>query len=244
MDLNKKGSIMMARYQFVVLLVVLVLAVPCTAWASGPLATTPYAFDDGNAPLEYGSGGAWRGSSGPFYFDMMGFDTVGGSLEFAVFTTDDFNAFLVDELLPAADPAVGGLVYAYQLFITDTLNGIDLFTTGIDPGVPRTFPDYIVAGDESPIVMDDQNSSMLWNFVGNLQAGESSDILYYTSPNLPKPDNATVNSGIASVNLSPTPSPGRILWVPEPSTLVLTLIGISLILAVASRRRHASRASE
>lgn len=240
---------MVVRWRMIVLTVGLMLAVPCAAQAAGLLSGTGYAYDDGNGP----DGGAWRGDADldaefvlPDPFNPLGppmmHDWIYGTLEFAVFLAADFEDFLVGNSLTVPTPPVSGLVYAYQLDITDASPGVGEFTVGIDTNDPRGFPSYIpVVGGKLPLDLDDQGTSQLWGFqqdlTYNLVSGETSAILYFTSPNRPEYDTSTLGSGLASPNMSGIPSPG-LTPVPEPSTLAFIIAGM---ITVVYCRRAAKR---
>jgi hypothetical protein len=84
-----------------------VLLIGATAEA-GILAVHPFAYNDGNGP----AGGAWRGTASFANGDLA------GTVDWAVFTANAFNVAFGGGGYVA--PA-GELVYAHQIFTTDTI---------------------------------------------------------------------------------------------------------------------------
>jgi hypothetical protein len=113
--------------------------------------------------------------------------------------------------------------------------GVGNFSTGIDEISPRSAA--LVVGTspgEAPIPPYlDLGTQLRWAYNGTLGIGESSQIMFYTSPNGPELNSMTANSGLASGNVY-SASP-----VPEPGTLILWLVG-GAVVAVRMRLRRSS----
>lgn len=216
----------------------LALGLTC-AWGSlqataGPLATTNFALNDGFGP----DAGRWHGSvliAGAAFGDV-----VIAEVDWAVFAQGNFQLYLNSQGIAQTDPsAAGETVYVYQIAaVTQATPGIDTLTVGIDAADGRgtvLAPSFVptgLAGSKSPTSGGDNTTSMAWFFNGSeLVAGETSDLLVFTSPYLPEFDFIQVNSGLGGAPVSPlTASPGsRRGPIPEPSSLalgVLTALGL------------------
>lgn len=154
----------------------------------------------------------------------LGFQSIFSDVDYAVFAPGSFQSFLNANNISFTDPTGGSdFIYAYQIFVESAAPGVFDFTVGIDPTAPRDVdPNSIPGtGDETPFFTIDSPQQQKWSFDGDLGTGESSQILYFSSPLGPKFNTMTINSGIASPDPSPlVPSP-----VPEPATLLLGVFG-------------------
>lgn len=206
---------------------------------AGPLATSNLAFADGFGP----DAGRWRGAvaiAGAAFGDV-----VVAEVDWAVFAHGDFQLYLNGQGIAQADPStVGELVYVYQISsVTSATPGIDTLTVGVDPDDGRgtvLAPSFVATGQptaKAPTAGGDNTTSMAWFFVGTeLQAGDTSDLLVFTSPFAPEFDFLQINSGKAGPAVSPLVASIGERPIPEPSSLALGLLA-SLGLT-ARRRKH------
>lgn len=205
----------------------------------GPLSTAVNAFNNGFGP----DAGAWRGTvaiAGAAFGD-----TLTTEVDWAVFAPGGFQAYLNSQAIAQVDPSgPNELTYVYQITsVTAASPGIDTLTVSVDPPDTRGIvlaPSFVLTGaanEKSPASGGDNTTSMAWFFDGvEPQVGDSSSLLVFTSPNTPEYDFIQVNSGLAGPVVSPlVASPGRLLYVPEPASLLLVAI---LGLSVAVRRKR------
>ena len=203
----------------------IVLAVSGTALA-GTLAS------DGNATAQ---------GTEVFSATVPGFPELGSLeavVEYAVYSPGDF-----DTSFPGGDPSGGSdYVYAYQMFNTGP-NELDQLTVGLDAGDDATFIGVIddtvgdVGVNPNPSGVTFQGTvpnftSAKWTYNPDpgVPNGGKSRILFFTSPNSPELDSATVLAGsIADTQQLPSP-------VPEPTTLALAMLGL-IGCAMRYRRR-------
>jgi hypothetical protein len=90
---------------------------------------------------------------------------------------------------------------------------------------------YVADGGNAPSSMSINPSSAMWNFVGaayQIDYGETSEILIFTSPVVPSWDNASVSGEWSDTQQLPSPAP-------EPASLVLLAAGAAI--CVSRRRR-------
>lgn len=230
----------------------IVFAVPLTALSvllfastasAGPLATTAFALNDGFGPVS----GAWRGS---LMITGAAFgDTITAEVDWAVFAPGGLQQYLNSQAIAQADPSGSGeLAYVYQIIsVAAASPGIDTFTVGIDAADVRgsvLAPTFIPTGaatEKSPASGGDNTTSMAWFFNGSeLQPGDVSSLLVFTSPYAPEYDFVQANSGLAGPVVSPlTASPSLRLFVPEPISLVMVLAASMGMVGLRLRRRAA-----
>jgi hypothetical protein len=171
-------------------------------------------------------GGQWQGS---VVFDdatelWPGFWTPATwevDCDFAVYEPGMFDDSFTSATV---DPA--HYVYAYQILDprSSTLDAfVSGFTVGLNGGNEQvSLVDYVPAtGDVAPSNSWPSPSSARWDFGSpNILEGESSDILYYTSPFEPEWDNATIGGQTSAFRPLGLPSP-----VPEPASMALLAAG-------------------
>jgi len=171
-------------------------------------------------------------------------------VEYAVYDKGMF-----DLSFSGADPTGGAeYVFAYQLYgdpigwqplyglSVGILDGEDPFGP---PGVPVDNVGFVeLDATASPNLMwvsrlaDGVATSVRWDYAGDLTRGHWSDVLFYTSPYGPAPEedwddsNVSTMMGIVKNETLPHPDP-----IPEPATLVLVTAG----LAAVRRRRRTGR---
>lgn len=204
---------------------------------AGPLATTDFALNDGFGP----DAGRWHGS-----VSIVGAafgDTIVAEVDWAAFVrpagggTGGFQLYLDDQAIAQADPsAPGEVIYVYQISsVTNASPGVDTLTVGLDATDGRgsvVAPTFIPTGaptEKSPVAGGDNTTSMFWLFNGTeLQVGDTSSLLVFTSPFAPEFDFLQVNSGLAGAAMSPlVASPSDRIFqhqVPEPSTTTAMLL--------------------
>lgn len=158
--------------------------------------------------------------------------TLTGDIDYAVFTAADFNAnFGGAGYAPGDD-----LVYAYQVFNT----GI-VFLSAEIVGIANpantigTFNDLNVAGDKDASDLGfDLSGNAFWQFdaPNEIETGESSWGLAFSSPNTPMSGIGVVLNGGQNALQLDIPTPGADP-IPEPGSLLLLAVGA---LAARSRR--------
>jgi hypothetical protein len=207
---------------------------------AGPLATTNFALNDGFGP----DAGRWHGSVTVAAVEAFTGNTLAADIDWAAFGPGKFQLYLNGEGIAQLDPsAPGEVIYVYQITSVNAANpGIDALTVGLDAGDGRgtvSAPSFVPTGaalEQSPTAGGDQTTSMAWFFEGTeLNVGDNSSLLVFTSPFAPEFDFLLVNSGLAAQFPSPlVASPSDRLFqfdVPEPSSLVMGLLGCLGLLA-------------
>ncbi len=220
---------------------------------AGPLATTNFALNDGFGP----DAGRWHGSvsisGGPIPF--FG-DVVAAEVDWAAFGPGKFQLYLNSQSIAQFDPsAPGEVIYVYQITsVTAASPAIDTLTVGIDPGDGRgiiSAPVNIPTGaatEITPFGGGDNNTSMAWFFNNSelppLGVGNTSSLLVFTSPFAPEFDFLQVNAGLAGPSPSPlVASPSDRIFqndIPEPSSILLGLAGVQIMLVIRSRKSSRS----
>lgn len=209
---------------------------------AGPLASTNFALNNGAGP----DAGFWRGTA-----TVVGAafgNTVTADVDWAAFAPGGLQGYLNSQAIAQVDPSgPNEVAYVYQITAVTAANpGIDTLSVGIDQPDTRGIvlaPSVVPAGggsEKAPTGGGDNNSSMVWSFLGNqLHVGDTTGLLIFTSPNAPEFDFLQVSSGLAGPPVSPlVASPSGLLYIPEPTSLVLALVcGLGLI----STRRNALR---
>jgi hypothetical protein len=209
---------------------------------AGPLATTNFAYDNGAGP----DLGIWRGTA-PIAGVALG-DSVAAQVDWAVFSPGGFQSYLNSQAIAQTDPSgANELIYVYQISsVTAATPGIDTLTVGIDPPDDRgsvSAPAFVLTGaasEQSPTGGGDNTTSMAWFFNGTeLQVGDTSSLLVFTSPNVPEFDFLAVNSGLAGpANFPLVGSPSDLLFeIPEPTSCLLTAFGLVMGSLVLRRKR-------
>jgi hypothetical protein len=206
---------------------------------AGPLAMTNLALNNGAGP----DAGTWHGTAVVAGANLG--DTIAAEVDWAVFAPGAFQQYLNSQAIAQVDPSgPGEVVYAYQISsVTFATPGIDTLSVGIDAPDTRgivSAPAFIPTGaatEKSPNSGGDNTMSMVWFFNGSeLDPGDTSSILIFSSPNAPEFDFLQANSGLAGPVVSPlVGSPSNLLFVPEPAALLLGLFGCCSLLAVRRR---------
>ena len=137
-----------------------------------------------------------------------------------------------DLIYPGQDPS-GGSDYVYTYQITGAGSGISTFTVGLDGNESLGSVGFISEGSVvdpiDALFVGDAPTSVAWDFVpGTLVDEATSALLFFTSPNPPEADTATLVAGLADTRKLPSPTP-------EPSTLGLLAVGLAG--GVRSRRQ-------
>lgn len=198
---------------------------------AGPLSTTNLALNDGFGP----DAGRWRGS-----VSIVGAafgDTVVAEVDWAAFAPGNFQLYLNSQAIAQLDPSgPGEVAYVYQITsVTNANPGVDTLTVGLEAADGRGVvlaPTFVPTGagtEKSPNSGGDNGTSMAWYFNGSeLQVGDTSSLLVFTSPFAPEFDFLQVSSGVASPPVSPlVASPSDRLFrfeIPEPSSIILALV--------------------
>jgi hypothetical protein len=174
-----------------------------------------------------------------------------GDIEYAVFRANKFAAaFGVDtpaEDTPNGGVAAGEFVYAYQVYNAGHRGDITFYSAGLsDNGPLNGFPflfgdgqndaeqvnngdsDYVAGTGQHPSATNVTSSRAGWFFSGanaaaNLNSGEWSAVMFYTSPFRASWDNGSTTTGAGSSRI-PAPEVGVV--IPEPSSLVLVFFAI------------------
>ena len=139
------------------------------------------------------------------------------------------------------------MIYVYQITsVTSASPGVDTLTVGLDAADGRgavSAPQFVPTGaatEKSPTGGGDSSTSMAWFFNGTeLQVGDTSSLLVFSSPFAPEFDFLQANSGLAGPAVSPlvaSPSDRTFQFdIPEPSSLAL---GLLCLAGMALRRKH------
>jgi hypothetical protein len=177
--------------------------------------------------------GSWQGSVN--YAASSGFplnNNLNATVEYAVFGSGKFQDFLDENSIAHVEPAAGEYVYAYQIVnVAPATNGINIFTVGLngDEALGATGVTYVPSAINPAGVGGGPgvSTSSQWMFFGSLGPGQSSGILYYSSPNGPELGFSTMSAGVASQSLALSlPNP-----VPEPMSCVLLAGAVVMVLA-------------
>jgi hypothetical protein len=216
------------------------LALGAAGASAGSLATTNRALNDGFGP----DAGRWHGSvvvAGA----ALG-DTVVAEVDWAAFAPGAFQLYLNDQAIAQVDPSgPGEVVYVYQIIsVSSASPGIDTLTVGLDAADGRgtvSAPSFVPTGagtEQSPTGGGDNTTSMAWFFSGvELQVGDISSLLLFSSPFSPEFDFLQVNSGLAGPPVSPlVASPSDRRFVPEPAGMLLGLVASFALLRRARKR--------
>ena len=208
---------------------------------AGPLATTNLALNDGFGP----DAGRWHGSV--VVTGMAHGDSLTAAIDWAAFGPGKFQQFLDAEGIAQVDPSgPDEVIYVYQITsVASASPGIDSLTVGIDVADGRGVvlaPSFLATGgttEKAPHSGGDNTTSMAWFFNGTeLQPGDTSSLLVFTSPFAPEFDFLQVNSGLAGPSPSPlVASPSDRLFqfdIPEPTTLT---VGLMCSIAMFCSRR-------
>jgi len=127
----------------------------------------------------------------------------------------------VDPAYPKALPIPGSFV--------SNVAGLD------PPGLPPHLSRFVPGGATEP------KHSVVWNYdtvSGLLNPGSHSDILFFASPYGPHMVLSSIGGGLSSGDSQALPSP-----VPEPTTVVLSVIAAACLLTGAQLRRRHRRTS-
>jgi hypothetical protein len=196
---------------------------------AGPLATTNFALNNGAGP----DLGYWRGTA--LVVGAALGDTVTATVDWAAFPPGGLQDYLDGEGIAQVDPSgPAEVAYVYQITsVTAATPGIGALTVGLDAPDARGIvlaPSSLPTGgasESTPTGGGDNTTSMAWFFTGaqRLLVGDTSGLLIFSSPNVPEFDFLQVSSGLAGPVVSPlVASPSNLLFIPEPSALVLGLV--------------------
>jgi hypothetical protein len=209
-----------------------------TPLQAGLLDYSANAYNDGHGP---GAGGAWYGTA--TYSDL----SLSGSVEWVVFAPDAFSLVLGGH---GYTPSAHELVYAFEVDNAGT-SDVSTLDAGMVAGRPRdnvgsfTIPSQTgVSPATSSFSGTTPFDTAHW-FFGNpsvpILTGQSSTGLAYASINTPELSlGSVINSGLSG-NFS-LPGPSTIpATVPEPSTLAVVTLAVTI---VALGRRHGRRSKQ
>ena len=209
-----------ASFLTVLSLVLLIAAAPVSA---GILDTTGTPFD-----------GTWSGSTS--FSNSNGLD---GHVDWIVLDQGDFSAAYPDA---SYSPPTDHLTYVYQVFNTgdhvissfslpvfnpaDNIGNFEDAGVGVSGGIPSG--ESLTSGP---------TGTALWDFSGALIVGGNSTGLVFSSPNTPMEIFSTIVDGGTQANALPVPTPSD-EPIPEPSTVVLMMLGMMVSLVPGARRRR------
>ena len=143
---------------------------------------------------------------------------LSGTIDYAVFTAADFNAnFAGLGYVPG-----GPLVYTYQVEVSGNL-GVSAEIVGIS-NPANTIGTFNIGDVNASSASFTPNAR--WLFAPEIATGESSWGLAFSSPNLPIVGASLTIDGGTPAFVAGVPTPGPIPYVPEPTSVVLFLVGI------------------
>lgn len=188
------------------------------------------AYDDDLGP---GTGGAWSGST-TYDNGLAAPSNLIGTIDFAVMTAPSFaTAFPGATYAPTA-----AVVYLYQ--VNNDPNGafsVSAEVVGVNASASGIGQFENAVGEvASSLFGFDSGNKAIWNFASPLIGpGESSDILAFSSPNIPMLGaSITVDGGTFGVSSVPTPSDTPL---PEPTGLALVVAGLLAASVRPTRKR-------
>ena len=173
----------------------------------------------------------WRGTA---HFDTMnlwGFAYWNADVDYAVYAPRQFVKTF------GVEPDASHYVYAYQILDFTAPLGMNANATrlsvALDDGVDvaENISFLVGTGDVDPSNSAFTNDAAGWDFNPAIYEPQSSAILYFTSPDVPEMDPATLSGFFATADIQYLPSPDT----PEPASLTLLAVG-ALILARKGRR--------
>ena len=210
-------------------LAMMVVFATCGQASASTLATTTEAL------------GSWQGSHN---FNVPA--ALDATVEYAVFAPGaGFQNYLDNNSIAFVDPVPGEYTYAYQFTdISVAPAGITTFTVGLqgDEALGTSGVTFVpIAAFPAPPSDDPFNTgggpgvstSSQWSYFGFLGAGETSGVLFYSSPQAPEFGLSTIASGTTfDFDALSLPNPAVI---PEPTTAMLLACGAFLL--VGARKR-------
>lgn len=144
---------------------------------------------------------------------------LSGNIDYAVFTAADFNAnFAGLGYVPA-----GPLVYTYQVEVLGNL-GVSTEIVGVS-NPANTIGTFDIGDVNASSASFTPNAR--WFFSPEIPTGQSSWGLAFSSPNLPIVGGALTVDGGSSAFVTGVPTPGPGNFIPEPTSVVLLLGGLS-----------------
>jgi hypothetical protein len=145
---------------------------------------------------------------------------LSGSVDYAVFTANAFNANFGGLGYVPGD----ALVYAYQLNVAGTLNASAELVGIINPA--NTIGSFNIGGVAPSSASFTPNAR--WNFAGGIPTGSTSYGLAFSSPNLPIFGTSLTFDGGTPAGGTLVPTPGPIPAIPEPASIVLMAAGLGV----------------
>ena len=170
-----------------------------------------------------GHGAAYGGVTGSVPFN----NGVGlsGSIDYAVFTANSFNANFAGLGYVPGD----ALVYTYQVNVAGNL-GVSAEIVGV--GNPaNTIGTFNIGNQDASSASFTPNAR--WLFSPEIPTGQSSWGLAFSSPNLPIVGASLTVDGGTQALVAGVPTPGTVPIVPEPASL---LLAGSMAISCLSRR--------
>jgi hypothetical protein len=178
--------------------------------------------------------------------DFSAKNTFKALVEYAVYDIGDFSTSAA--LGFPVDPSGGTqYIYAYQLQNTGVDEALSLFSVNLVTGAVANNASIVgfLAGPNlnpinsafNPPTVGMPKTNVRWTFsTGAFSIGQTSDVLYFASPNPYQWRIASITGMNATAGSGLVPSP-----VPEPATCALAATGAMCLLAVRHwrRRRHA-----
>jgi hypothetical protein len=143
---------------------------------------------------------------------------LSGTIDYAVFTAAAFNAnFAGLGYVPG-----GPLVYTYQVEVSGNL-GVSAEIIGVS-NPANTIGTFNIGDVNASSASFTPNAR--WLFAPEIATGESSWGLAFSSPNLPIVGAALTVDGGTQALVAGVPTPGPTPYVPEPTSVVLFLVGM------------------
>ena len=170
------------------------------------------------------------------------FDTVNiyavtyytADIDYCVYEPGQFTETFTPE--SGHEPDSSHYVYAYQIVqITSAYGGyVNRFSVGLNGGDEEEAGIWYIpaSGDVDPSNSAFAPFTAGWDFDPAVYVGETSAVLYFSSPFGPELDTASVTGYFSTGDTQMMPSP-----MPEPGTLALLAVGFAAICGARRRRR-------
>jgi len=174
-----------------------------------------------------GMGGEWQGTRIFDTANFYGTTYYTADIDYCVYQPGQFTETFTPDTGHEPDPT--HYVYAYQIAdVTSSYGGyVNRFSVGLNGGDEEEAGIWYLPASGN---VDPSNSSFApftagWDFNPSVYVGDTSSVLYFSSPYGPEWDTSTVTGYFTAGDTQLVPSP-----LPEPGTLALLCIGFVAVL--------------